>query len=134
MPTVAATTTAFPPETDSDFTRRHRGGFQPRIVQFKLQRSTATTGDGYPADRQRTVHNWLLDPRRHVGLRLRIHGQAVDPQHPGPIMNPIFYLKVFAWIAIVALCCAIFSDFWLPMLIGAVVITALIRLGTPPRD
>ena len=49
-------------------------------------------------------------------------------------MNPIFYLKVFAWIAIVALCCAIFSDFWLPMLIGAVVITALIRLGSPPRD
>ncbi|MGB6222607.1 hypothetical protein [Haloferula sp.] len=48
-------------------------------------------------------------------------------------MNPVFYLKVFAWIAIVALCLAIFSDFWLPMLIGAVVITALVALATPSR-
>jgi hypothetical protein len=45
-------------------------------------------------------------------------------------MNPIPYIKTFAWISIVALSCSIFSDFWLPMLIGAVVITLLIKLVT----
>ncbi len=40
-------------------------------------------------------------------------------------MNPFFYIKVFAWITIVALACTIFSDFWLPMLCGAVAITLL---------
>ena len=45
-------------------------------------------------------------------------------------MNPIPYIKTFAWISIVALSCSIFSDFWLPMLIGAVVITLLIKLAT----
>ena len=45
-------------------------------------------------------------------------------------MNPITYLKAFAWLSIVALSCAIFSDFWLPMLIGAVVITLLIKIAT----
>lgn len=44
-------------------------------------------------------------------------------------MDPIPYIKGFAWIAIVALCCSIFSDFWLPMLVGAVVITVLIKLS-----
>ena len=48
-------------------------------------------------------------------------------------MNPIPYIKGFAWISIIALCFSIFSDFWLPMLIGAVVITVLVRLATPPR-
>jgi hypothetical protein len=40
-------------------------------------------------------------------------------------MNPFFYIKVFAWITIVALACTVFSDFWLPMLCGAVAITLL---------
>jgi hypothetical protein len=44
-------------------------------------------------------------------------------------MDPIPYIKGFAWIAIVALSCSIFSDFWLPMLVGAVVITVLIKLS-----
>jgi hypothetical protein len=44
-------------------------------------------------------------------------------------MNPYSLILIFAWIAIVALACAIFSDFWLPMLIGAVVITLLIRIA-----
>ena len=48
-------------------------------------------------------------------------------------MNPIPYIKCFAWISIVALCCSIFSDYWLPMLIGAVVVTLLVRLAIPPR-
>jgi hypothetical protein len=42
-------------------------------------------------------------------------------------MNPISYLKGFAWISLVALGCAILSDHWLPMLIGSVVITLLIK-------
>ena len=44
-------------------------------------------------------------------------------------MNPIAYIKGFAWIAIVALCCSIFSDFWLPMLVGATVITLLVKFA-----
>ncbi len=43
-------------------------------------------------------------------------------------MNPIAYLKGFAWISIVALSCSIFSDFWLPMLVGAAVINLLIKV------
>ena len=43
-------------------------------------------------------------------------------------MNPIAYIKGFAWISIVALCCSIFSTFWLPMLFGAIAITLLIKL------
>lgn len=49
-------------------------------------------------------------------------------------MNPVSYLKGFAWISIVALCCSIFSDFWLPMLIGAVIVTLLVRLALPSRN
>ena len=30
-------------------------------------------------------------------------------------MNPLPYLKSFAWLSLVALACSIFSDFWLPM-------------------
>jgi hypothetical protein len=45
-------------------------------------------------------------------------------------MNPIAYLKGFAWLSIVALGCSIFSDFWLPMLIGAVAITLFYKAVT----
>ena len=45
-------------------------------------------------------------------------------------MNPIAYLKGFAWLSIIALSCSIFSDFWLPMLIGAVTLTLLIKMLT----
>lgn len=44
-------------------------------------------------------------------------------------MNVIAYLKGFAWLSIVALACSIFSDFWLPMLAGAVAIALLIRFA-----
>ncbi|MGJ8724470.1 MAG: hypothetical protein ACSHYB_07930 [Roseibacillus sp.] len=44
-------------------------------------------------------------------------------------MNPISYLKGFAWLSLVALACSVFSDFWLPMLAGAVVVTLLFRLA-----
>lgn len=43
-------------------------------------------------------------------------------------MNPIAYLRGFAWLSIIALSCSIFSDFWLPMLIGAVVLTLLMKI------
>jgi hypothetical protein len=49
-------------------------------------------------------------------------------------MNPIYYLKLFAWIAIVGLCCSIFLDYWIPILIGAVTFTMLVRAATPGRD
>ena len=56
-----------------------------------------------------------------------------EPKNPINTMNPVSYLKGFAWISIVALCCSIFSDFWLPMLVGAVIVTLLVKLATPPR-
>jgi hypothetical protein len=42
--------------------------------------------------------------------------------------NPLSYLKAFAWIVIVALCCFIVSEFWIPMLVGAVIVTILYKL------
>ena len=52
---------------------------------------------------------------------------------PFEIMNPYHYIKAFAWIAIVALACSIFADFWIPMIIGAVAVTLLIRFVLPVR-
>ena len=48
-------------------------------------------------------------------------------------MNPKFLFLIFAWIAIVALSFSVLSDFWLPMLVGAVVITLLTRLAASPH-
>ena len=46
-------------------------------------------------------------------------------------MNPKFLLLIFAWIAILALSFSVLSDFWLPMLVGAVVLTLLVRIALP---
>ncbi len=46
-------------------------------------------------------------------------------------MNPKFLLLIFVWIAILALSCSVLSDFWLPMLVGAVVLTLLVRIALP---
>jgi predicted PurR-regulated permease PerM len=48
-------------------------------------------------------------------------------------MNPLIYIRIFAWIAIVALVCSIFSEFWLPMLCGAVAVTLLSSLVATSR-
>jgi len=48
-------------------------------------------------------------------------------------MNPYLYIKIFAWIAIVALACSIFTSWWLPLLCGAVAITLLGSLTAAPR-
>ena len=48
-------------------------------------------------------------------------------------MNPFTYIRIFAWIAIVALACSIFTDFWLPMLVGAVLVTLLAGFVAAPR-
>jgi len=39
------------------------------------------------------------------------------------------YIHGFAWISITALCCSIFSDFWIPMLAGALAIAVLVRIA-----
>ena len=44
-------------------------------------------------------------------------------------MNPTAYLAAFAWLTLVALSCSILSDYWLPMLVGAAVVTLLIRIA-----
>ena len=43
-------------------------------------------------------------------------------------MNPTAYLKGFAWISIIALSCSIFSDYWLPMVIGAGLVTLFYKM------
>ena len=46
-----------------------------------------------------------------------------------PPMNPKPYLHAFAWIPLVALGCTVVSDFWLPMLLGAVVVAVAARIS-----
>jgi hypothetical protein len=48
-------------------------------------------------------------------------------------MNPFTYIRIFAWIAIVALVCSVFTDFWVPMLVGAVLVTLLAGFVAAPR-
>ena len=40
-------------------------------------------------------------------------------------MNPKFLFLIFAWISIIALSFSVLSSFWLPMLLGAVLVTLL---------
>ncbi|MCB1130191.1 MAG: hypothetical protein KDN05_03620 [Verrucomicrobiae bacterium] len=44
-------------------------------------------------------------------------------------MKPFFYIHIFAGISITALAMTILSDFWLPMLVGAVTAVLLVRLS-----
>ncbi|MEI7910147.1 MAG: hypothetical protein WCK77_10960 [Verrucomicrobiota bacterium] len=46
-------------------------------------------------------------------------------------MNPVPYIKTFAWLSIVALSCSIFSDYWVPMLIGAALVTLFYKMIKP---
>jgi hypothetical protein len=45
-------------------------------------------------------------------------------------MNPSPFIKVFAWISIVGLGCAVFIDDWLPLLIVAIAITVFYKMFT----
>ena len=49
-------------------------------------------------------------------------------------MNPIPYIKGFAWISMIALCLLLFTGFWLPMLIGMAVVMILLMLIQPRRS
>lgn len=48
-------------------------------------------------------------------------------------MNPYPYLIAFAWISIVALTCSIFTSYWIPIVIGAVLAVLLLRIVMPSR-
>jgi LytS/YehU family sensor histidine kinase len=48
-------------------------------------------------------------------------------------MKPWTLILIFAWLAITALAMNILSDFWLPLLIGAVTVTLLVRIALPKR-
>ena len=48
-------------------------------------------------------------------------------------MSPKSLFLIFAWIAIVALSFSVLSEFWLPMIVGAVLITLLTSLAASPR-
>ena len=45
-------------------------------------------------------------------------------------MNPASLIKVFAWIAIIALTCVVFIDDWQPLLILAAAITLVYKAFT----
>ncbi len=45
-------------------------------------------------------------------------------------MNSNAYIKGFAWLSLIALSLSIFSTYWLPMLLGAVVAIALFKLAS----
>lgn len=49
-------------------------------------------------------------------------------------MNPVNYLRAFIWVTLVGLCCMIFMDYWLPILVGTVTLTLLIAMATPRRN
>jgi len=48
-------------------------------------------------------------------------------------MNPWPLILIFTWLAIAALAMTVLSDFWLPMLIGAVIVAVLVRIALPNR-
>lgn len=48
-------------------------------------------------------------------------------------MNPYNYIKAFAWISIVALTCSIFTSYWIPIVVGAVLAALLLRIVLPSR-
>jgi hypothetical protein len=48
-------------------------------------------------------------------------------------MNFKFLFNVFAWLSIIALSLSIITDFWLPMLVGAVVATLMIQFAQGSR-
>jgi hypothetical protein len=48
-------------------------------------------------------------------------------------MKPWTLFLIFAWLSITALAMNILSDLWLPMLIGAVTVTLLVRIALPKR-
>jgi hypothetical protein len=48
-------------------------------------------------------------------------------------MNPYPYIKSFAFIAIIALTCSIFTSYWIPIVIGAVLAILLLLIALPSR-
>ncbi len=46
-------------------------------------------------------------------------------------MKPWTLFLIFAWLSITALAMQILSDFWIPMLIGAITVTVLARIAIP---
>lgn len=43
-------------------------------------------------------------------------------------MNPWTLILIFAWLAIAALAMLVISDFWIPMVVGALLVALLIKL------
>ena len=48
-------------------------------------------------------------------------------------VKPWTLILIFAWLAITALAMNIISDFWVPMLVGAIIIALLVRVALPKR-
>ena len=42
-------------------------------------------------------------------------------------MNPVAYLKGFAWLSFIALGLSIFTDFWFPMIVGGAAVALMLK-------
>lgn len=60
------------------------------------------------------------------------HNTTIIQQLTYPV-KPWTLILIFAWLAISALAMNIISDFWVPMLIGAIIIALLVRVALPKR-
>jgi LytS/YehU family sensor histidine kinase len=55
------------------------------------------------------------------------HNTTIIQQLTYPV-KPWTLILIFAWLAITALAMNIISDFWVPMLVGALILALLIKL------
>ena len=62
----------------------------------------------------------------------RSHNTTIIHQLTYPV-KPWTLILIFAWLAITALAMNIISDFWVPMLVGAIIIALLVRVALPKR-
>ena len=60
------------------------------------------------------------------------HNTTIIHQRTNTV-KPWSLILIFAWLAITALAMNIISDFWVPMLVGAIIIALLVRVALPKR-
>jgi LytS/YehU family sensor histidine kinase len=67
-----------------------------------------------------------------VTATTKSHNTTIIQQLKYPV-KPWTLILIFAWLAISALAMNIISDFWVPMLVGAIIIALLVRVALPKR-
>jgi hypothetical protein len=80
------------------------------LPSISLRGGPSTTPAGHPVTETTKSHN------------LTIIQQLIHPVKPWTL------ILIFSWLAITALAMNIISDFWIPMLVGALTLALLIKL------